>query len=159
MDSGVNSDKTPNLQLPTPKESRSSHPGDTRSNYRGLGETTSGLRTETASARGVRVTSRAFVVELRDGRTVSVPLAWYPRLAHGTPLERRHWELIGPRLRIHWPTLDEDISVEGLLQGRPSGEGAASFSRWLQSRQKPATKRVKATRARQQKGTKRSSRA
>ena len=118
--------------------------------------TTSGLRNETASARGVRVTSRALVVELRDGRTVSVPLDWYPRLAHGTPRERRHWELIGPGLGIHWPALDEDISIEGLLQGRPSGEGEASFSRWLQSRQKPAHKRVKATSARQQKSSKQS---
>ena len=112
--------------------------------------TTSGLKNESASARGVRVTSRALVVELRDGRTVSVPLAWYPRLAHGTPRERRQWELIGPGLGIHWPALDEDISIEGLLQGRPSGEGDASFSQWLQSRQKPANKRVKATSARQQ---------
>jgi hypothetical protein len=78
------------------------------------------------------------IVELRDGRTVSVPLEWYPRLAHGTPRERQQWELIGPGVGIHWPALDEDISVEGLLQGLPSGESEVSFTRWLESRQRPA---------------------
>jgi hypothetical protein len=96
------------------------------------------LANESAAAKGVRVTSRALVVELRDGRTVSVPLEWYPRLAHGTPRERQQWELIGPGVGIHWPALDEDISVDGLLKGRPSGESGASFSRWLKSRQRPA---------------------
>ena len=118
--------------------------------------TTSGLGHESASARRVRVTSRALIVEMRDGRTVSVPLAWYPRLAHGTLRERQQWELIGPGLGVHWPALDEDISIEGLLQGRPSGESEASFSRWLRSRQGPAHRRLKATSARQQKGSKQS---
>ena len=75
-------------------------------------------------------------MELRDGRTVSVPLRWYPRLAHGSPRERERWELIGPGVGIDWPALDEDISVEGLLQGRPSGESDASFQRWLTSRRR-----------------------
>lgn len=101
---------------------------------------TSSLVNETATARDVRVTSRALVVELRDGRTVSAPLQWYPRLVHGTPRERQRWALIGPGLGIHWPALDEDISVEGLLQGRPSGESQESFSRWLNSRRQPANK-------------------
>ena len=118
--------------------------------------TTSGLGHEAASARGVRVTSRTLVVDLQDGRTMSVPLAWYPRLAHATPRERQQWELIGPGLGVHWPALDEDISIEGVLQGRPSGESDESFSRWLQSRQRPANRRLKARSARQQKGSKQS---
>jgi hypothetical protein len=85
---------------------------------------TSSVATETAAAKNVRVTERALVVELRDGRVVSVPLTWYPRLADGSPGERRRWELLGPGIGIHWPDLDEDISVEGLLQGLSSGESA-----------------------------------
>ena len=72
---------------------------------------TSNLESETALAKSARVTARALVVELRDGRTVSVPLQWYPRLVHGSPRERERWELIGPVVGIHWPSLDEDISV------------------------------------------------
>src|SRR6059036_485035 len=75
------------------------------------GMSTSSVATETAAAKSVRVTDRALVVELRDGRVVSVPLAWYPRLAEGSPRERRLWEFLGPGLGIHWPDLDEDISV------------------------------------------------
>ena len=72
--------------------------------------------------------------ELSDGRTVSAPLAWYPRLANGTPAERAHWRLVGRGVGIHWPDLDEDISVEGVLAGRPSSESQASLKRWLASR-------------------------
>src|ERR1700687_5752138 len=92
--------------------------------------TTSIVPTETATAKNVRVTDRSLVVELRDGRVVSVPLAWYPRLAKGSPSERRRWELLGPGIGIHWPDLDEDISVDGLLQGLPSGESLASLQQW-----------------------------
>ena len=53
-----------------------------------------------------------------DGREISVPMAWFPRLLHGTPEQRRNWELIGPGHGIHWPDLDEDISIEGILAGR-----------------------------------------
>jgi hypothetical protein len=74
------------------------------------------------------------IVELVDGRTISVPVAWYPRLAHGSASERNHWRLIGAGEGIHWPDLDEDISVEGLLAGRQSGESQASLRRWLQTR-------------------------
>jgi len=63
-----------------------------------------------------------------------VPLAWYPRLLHGTPAERDRWRLIGRGEGIHWPELDDDISVEGLLAGRPSGESQRSFARWLAGR-------------------------
>ena len=119
---------------------------------------TSSLVNETATATRVRVTPRALIVELRDGRTVSVPLEWYPRLAHGTPRERQQWELIGPGHGIHWPALDEDISVEGLLQGLPSGESKASFARWLESRPRPANRRLQPTKARQRTRTKRAAR-
>lgn len=100
--------------------------------------TTSSVATETAAAKNVRVTDRALVVELRDGRVVSVPLAWYPRLAEGSPTERRRWELLGPGIGIHWPDLDEDISVEGLLRGLPSGESRASLNEWRAARKRPA---------------------
>ncbi len=85
-------------------------------------------------AQGVAFTDDTVVVELVDGRTIGVPLAWYPRLAHGTPAERAHWRFIGDGEGIHWPNLDEDISIEGLLAGRPSGETQASLRRWLESR-------------------------
>ena len=109
--------------------------------------TFSSLATETAEARHVRVTDDSLVVELRDGRTVSVPVKWYPRLAAGRPAERRKWQLIGPGTGIHWPDLDEDISVEGLLLGLRSSESAASLKRWRASRQQPANKRMEPTRA------------
>lgn len=109
--------------------------------------TSSSLATETAEAKHVRVQSGTLVVELRDGRTVSVPVHWYPRLAEGRPAERRNWELIGPGTGIHWPDLDEDISVEGLLLGLRSGESAASLRRWRATRQRPANKRMEPTRS------------
>ncbi len=71
---------------------------------------------------------------LDDGRTLSVPLAWYPRLLHGTEAERMRYELIGDGEGIHWPDLDEDISIEGLLAGRRSAETDASLARWLAKR-------------------------
>ena len=93
-------------------------------------------------AKGVRITDQSLTVELGDGRSVSVPLAWYPRLAHGRPAERRRWELIGAGIGIHWPDLDEDISVEALLLGERSGESAESLRRWRTARQRPANKRL-----------------
>lgn len=86
-------------------------------------------------ARDVRVTEEALVVDLVDGRTVSVPISWYPRLVHGTPDERRNWRLIGGGEGIHWPDLDEDIAVDDLLAGRASGETQASLRRWLKRRE------------------------
>ena len=88
----------------------------------------------TTEAQRVEITEDALVVELVDGRTLTVPLAWYPRLAHGRPAERANWRLIGRGEGIHWPDLDEDISVEGLLAGRRSGESQASLTRWLAAR-------------------------
>lgn len=88
-----------------------------------------------ARARGLRVTEDSLVVDLVDGRTIAVPIAWYPRLAHGRDTERAQWRFIGDGEGIHWPELDEDISIEGLLAGRRSGETQASLKRWLDSRQ------------------------
>lgn len=85
-------------------------------------------------AEGVEVTDDTLTAELADGRSISVPLAWYPRLAHAAPHERRNWRLIGGGEGIHWPDLDEDISVEGLLAGRHSGESQTSLKRWLEVR-------------------------
>lgn len=85
-----------------------------------------------------RVTKEAVVVDLDDGRTVIAPLGWYPRLANGTVRERNQWRLIAKGEGIHWPELDEDISVENLLTGKPSGESQRSFQRWLQARSKGA---------------------
>ena len=73
-------------------------------------------------------------VELSDGRSLAVPLAWFPRLLHATPDERGHWRLAGGGEGLHWPDVDEDISVESLIAGRPSGESAASLQRWLAGR-------------------------
>lgn len=73
-------------------------------------------------------------IELVDGRSISVPLAWYPRLLHATQSELRNWRVIGKGEGFHWPDLDEDISVENLLAGRPSGESQASFEKWLRAR-------------------------
>ena len=87
----------------------------------------------TAKAKNVHITEDSLSVDLGDGRTISVPLAWYPRLLHGRPKERNHWRLIGQGEGIHWPDLDEDISIEDLLMGRPSGESQRSFKRWLQT--------------------------
>ena len=87
-----------------------------------------------ARAQNVSLTEAALVVELTDGRTITVPLTWYPRLAHGTPAERANWRLIGEGEGLHWRELDEDISVEGLLAGRCSGETQASLRRWLENR-------------------------
>ena len=87
-----------------------------------------------AQAQNVVVTDDTLTIDLVDGRTVSAPLAWYPRLAHGSPAERSKWRLIGRGEGIHWPELDEDISVESVLAGRPSGESQPSFQRWLLGR-------------------------
>ena len=89
---------------------------------------------ELARAVDVTITEDTLAVDLADGRTISIPLAWYPRLLSGSPEERQHWRMIGDGQGIHWESLDEDISVEGLLAGRPSGESEKSLKRWLEKR-------------------------
>ncbi len=86
------------------------------------------------SAQDVAVTDSTLSVDLDDGRTISVPLAWYPRLVHGTAEERSNWRISGAGWGIQWPDLDEDISIKGLLAGNPSGESQPSFERWLEGR-------------------------
>jgi hypothetical protein len=88
----------------------------------------------TPLAESVVVRADELAVELADGRTLTVPLSWYPRLAHGTSDERANWRLIGLGEGIHWPQLDEDISVEGLVAGRRSGESQTSLRKWLAGR-------------------------
>ena len=85
-------------------------------------------------ATAIRLTDDTLVVDLADGRSISAPLAWYPRLLHGSLGERANYRLIGSGEGLHWPDLDEDIGVEGILAGRPSGETPASFQKWLESR-------------------------
>jgi len=95
---------------------------------------TSAIEIHIPHAESVIITEDALTVELSDGRTMSVPLAWFPRLLHATSEERDHWRLIGKGEGIHWEDIDEDISIENLLAGKPSGECQASLKKWLQSR-------------------------
>ena len=82
----------------------------------------------------VTVTDDTVSVDLEDSRTIAVPIGWYPRLAHGTLAERTNVQISGAGYGMHWPELDEDIGIEGLLMGKQSTESAASFERWLQQR-------------------------
>ncbi len=75
--------------------------------------------------RGVKVTAKSLTVALVDGRVLSVPISWYPRLQRATPAQRRRWQPCGGGYGIHWPEIDEDLSVEGLLRGAPSPESRA----------------------------------
>lgn len=84
----------------------------------------------------VKIDSSTITVELSDGRAVSNPLVWYPRLLNGTVKERSNWELIGDGQGLHWPDLDEDLSMEGMIQGRPSFESQKSFQKWIVERRK-----------------------
>jgi len=85
-------------------------------------------------ARRVTATETTLTVDLVDGRTIAVPVAWYPRLLHATPRERSRTKLIGDGAGIRWPDLDEDVSVASLLSGRPSQESESSLQRWLETR-------------------------
>jgi uncharacterized protein DUF2442 len=102
---------------------------------------TSELREVTAEK--VAMTKDTLRVELADGRTVEAPLAWYPRLLRGTAKERSHWRLIAGGEGIHWPDLDEDISVQNVLLGHPSGESQHSFKKWLEARNSKSASRPK----------------
>ena len=97
-----------------------------------------------ALATRIEVSEDTLSAELADGRTIAVPLAWYPRLTHATVEERGTWRLIGGGRGIHWPALDEDISVANLLAGQPSAESQSSFKRWLASRTKSSHRRKRA---------------
>jgi hypothetical protein len=101
----------------------------------------SGIELKVASAKAVTASQDALIVDLADGRTIRVPLAWFPRLGHGTATERANWRLVGGGAGIHWPDLDEDISIESLLAGRRSGESQESLRRWLEARKLKAPKR------------------
>jgi hypothetical protein len=103
------------------------------------------LKVEATEARAqhVKVTVDTLTVDLVDGRTISVPLAWFPRLLHGSVSERNNWRLIAQGEGVHWTDLDEDISDEGLLLGQQSRESLASLEKWLHSRQKRSSSRRK----------------
>ncbi|MBI4179010.1 DUF2442 domain-containing protein [bacterium] len=92
------------------------------------------VRTEAPVAENVTVTDDTISVNLSDGRTISAPLGWFPRLIHGTQKERNNWRLIGRGHGLHWEDLDEDISVENLILGQASGESQTSFENWLSTR-------------------------
>ena len=89
---------------------------------------------EIPAVENITVTDDTLHVDLSDGRTISVPLAWYPRLTYASRAEQNNWRLIGKGFGIRWEDLDEDISVEGLLIGKPSGESQTSFKEWLEKR-------------------------
>ncbi len=100
--------------------------------------TTSGIDVKSALAIAVTITDDSLVVELVDGRTLAVPLAWFPRLVHASSAERGNWRLIGKGEGIHWEDLDEDISIEALLNGMPSRESQESLRKWLIKRTRAA---------------------
>jgi len=89
----------------------------------------------------VTATDDTLSMDLEDGRTISVPIGWYPRLAHGAPAEHAKSQISGAGYGVHWPDLDEDIGIEGLLLGKKSAESPSSLERWLQKRKKPNTNR------------------
>jgi len=95
---------------------------------------TSAVEIHVPNAESVAITEDALTVELSDGRTLSVPLVWFPRLLHATSEERDNWRFIGKGQGIHWEDIDEDISIENLLAGKSSGESQTSLKKWLQSR-------------------------
>ena len=86
------------------------------------------------TASNVVITNEALIVELANGRTISVPLDWYPRLLHATPAERGNWRLINDHSAIRWADLDEAVSIQSLVMGRPSPESQNSFQEWLAGR-------------------------
>ncbi len=99
------------------------------------------IQIEVPRAESITVTEDTLTVDLSDGRTISVPLAWFPRLLHASAVERVNWRLIGKGEGIHWEDIDEDISTENLLLGKPSGESQSSFKHWLAARSARSTRR------------------
>lgn len=100
----------------------------------------SGVDIQEARAQALSVSDEGLAVDLVDGRTVIVPLVWYPRLWYGSAEERNHFEIFGDGAYIHWPELDEDLTVAGLLEGKRSGESAPSLKKWLASRKPESEK-------------------
>ena len=96
--------------------------------------TFSAIKQVAASIADVAIDDDSVVVSLSDGRTISVPISWYPRLSHASKGERSNWRLIGAGSGIHWPDIDEDVSVSNLLAGQRSGESDTSLKKWLTSR-------------------------
>ena len=92
-------------------------------------------------AKKLTFTQDAMMIHLADGRALTVPLAWYPRLLHATPPERKNYEIIGEGEYLHWPDLDEDLTVAGLLEGRRSAEQPASIKAWLAARPRSSARR------------------
>ncbi|MEM8504866.1 MAG: DUF2442 domain-containing protein [Cyanobacteria bacterium P01_D01_bin.1] len=89
---------------------------------------------EVPTIQSIDINDETLSVDLSDGRTISVPLSWYPRLTHGSDIERCNYRFIGNGSGIHWNDLDEDISIQNLIVGQPSGESQKSLQRWLDSR-------------------------
>jgi hypothetical protein len=104
-----------------------------KNNFWRDGMTTLAVKIDIPYAESVMITEDTLNVDLSDGRTISVPLTWFPRLVHATREQRDNWRLIGRGHGIHWNDIDEDISVEGLIAGRPSGESQSSFKKWLEA--------------------------
>ena len=94
------------------------------------------MSTSTADVpvKDIEVTENSLTVSLADGRTITVPLEWFPRLVQATAAERKNWRLIGKGEGLHWPELDEDINIHDLLLGRRSAESQSSFESWLEKR-------------------------
>jgi hypothetical protein len=88
-----------------------------------------------AIATNVVVTDDSLIVDLEDGPTIAVPIVWYPRMLHASREERNNWRFVGRGEGIHWPELDEDLGIENILSGKPSGESQQSFNQWLEKRQ------------------------
>ena len=99
-----------------------------------IGMNTLAVEIRIPEALNVFLTDDTLSVDLSDGRSISVPIAWFPRLLHASEQERNNWRLIGRGTGIHWEDIDEDISIEGLITGRPSGESQESFKKWLAKR-------------------------
>ncbi len=85
-------------------------------------------------ATNLRFSQESLIVDLADGRSVTLPLSRYPRLVHPTKQERENWEMLFDGEGFRWPDLDEDLSVDGFVKGRPYGEGKRSFERWLKAK-------------------------
>ena len=92
------------------------------------------IEIEVPYAQDVIVTSELLNIDLSDGRSISVPLTWFPRLVYANQKERKNWRIIGRGEGAHWEDIDEDISVEGLLAGKASGESNVSLKKWITKR-------------------------